>query len=77
MPSYRGLSFLDLKGRGGSTGYDNAAALPAGGRGDEEELEKENIKNVSSLTGKDHIKCKSKPETGEVNGVFESIAIGY
>ncbi|KAK5793052.1 hypothetical protein PVK06_034187 [Gossypium arboreum] len=36
--SYRGSSFLDPKGKGGSTGYDNAVALPAGGRGDEEEL---------------------------------------
>jgi photosystem II oxygen-evolving enhancer protein 1 len=34
--SLRGSSFLDPKGRGGSTGYDNAVALPAGGRGDEE-----------------------------------------
>ncbi|GKV54020.1 hypothetical protein SLEP1_g60530, partial [Rubroshorea leprosula] len=48
VPSYRGSSFLDPKGRGGSTGYDNAVALPAGGRGDEEELTKENIKNASS-----------------------------
>ena len=29
VPSYRGSSFLDPKGRGGSTGYDNAVALPA------------------------------------------------
>ncbi|KAJ0703368.1 Oxygen-evolving enhancer protein 1 [Helianthus annuus] len=36
VPSYKGSSFLDPKGRGGSTGYDNAVALPAGGRGDEE-----------------------------------------
>ncbi|KAF5768811.1 putative outer membrane protein/outer membrane enzyme PagP, beta-barrel [Helianthus annuus] len=36
VPSYEGSSFLDPKGRGGSTGYDNAVALPAGGRGDEE-----------------------------------------
>ncbi|KAL1555018.1 oxygen-evolving enhancer protein 1, chloroplastic-like [Salvia divinorum] len=74
VPSYRGSSFLDPKGRGGSTGYDNAVALPAGGRGDEEELEKENIKNVGSLTGNITLSVtKSKPETGEVIGVFESI----
>ncbi|KAL9260321.1 Oxygen-evolving enhancer protein 1, chloroplastic-like protein [Drosera capensis] len=74
VPSYRGSSFLDPKGRGGSTGYDNAVALPAGGRGDEEELEKENIKNVSSSKGKITLSVsKSKPETGEVIGVFESI----
>ena len=29
VPSYRGSSFLDPKGRGASTGYDNAVALPA------------------------------------------------
>ncbi|GKC26444.1 PS II oxygen-evolving complex 1 [Tanacetum coccineum] len=40
VPSYRGSSFLDPKGRGGSTAYDNDVALPAGGRGDEEELSK-------------------------------------
>ncbi|KAL0424574.1 UNVERIFIED_CONTAM: Oxygen-evolving enhancer protein 1, chloroplastic [Sesamum radiatum] len=74
VPSYRGSSFLDPKGRGGSTGYDNAVALPAGGRGDEEELEKENNKNVASSTGKITLSVtKSKPETGEVIGVFESI----
>lgn len=32
VPSYRGSSFLDPKGRGGSTVYDNAVALPVGGR---------------------------------------------
>ncbi|KAK4788900.1 hypothetical protein SAY86_020219 [Trapa natans] len=74
VPSYRGSSFLDPKGRGGSTGYDNAVALPAGGRGDEEELTKENIKNASSSTGKITLSVtKSKPETGEVIGVFESL----
>ncbi|GAA0184738.1 hypothetical protein LIER_32026 [Lithospermum erythrorhizon] len=74
VPSYRGSSFLDPKGRGGSTGYDNAVALPAGGRGDEEELQKENIKNTAASTGKITLSVtKSKPETGEVIGVFESI----
>ncbi|CDP02430.1 unnamed protein product [Coffea canephora] len=74
VPSYRGSSFLDPKGRGGSTGYDSAVALPAGGRGDEEELVKENIKNVSSSSGKITLSVtKSKPETGEVIGVFESV----
>ncbi|KAL7224015.1 hypothetical protein ACSBR1_025466 [Camellia fascicularis] len=74
VPSYRGSSFLDPKGRGGSTGYDNAVALPAGGRGDEEELVKENIKNTASSTGKITLSVtNSKPKTGEVIGVFESI----
>ncbi|XP_034224325.1 oxygen-evolving enhancer protein 1, chloroplastic [Prunus dulcis] len=74
VPSYRGSSFLDPKGRGGSTGYDNAIALPAGGRGDEEELAKENIKNTASSKGKITLSVtKSKPESGELIGVFESI----
>ncbi|XVF17791.1 hypothetical protein REPUB_Repub10bG0154300 [Reevesia pubescens] len=74
VPSYRGSSFLDPKGRGGSTGYDNAVALPAGGRGDEEELAKENIKSAASSSGKITLSItKSKPETGEVIGVFESL----
>ncbi|KAL8160440.1 hypothetical protein V2J09_001977 [Rumex salicifolius] len=74
VPSYRGSSFLDPKGRGGSTGYDNAVALPAGGRGDEEELQKENIKNTTSSKGTITLSVtSSKPETGEVIGVFESL----
>jgi photosystem II oxygen-evolving enhancer protein 1 len=47
VPSYRGSSFLDPKGRGGSTGYDNAVALPA--RADAEELLKENVKSTKAL----------------------------
>ncbi|KAJ8438794.1 hypothetical protein Cgig2_023828 [Carnegiea gigantea] len=74
VPSYRGSSFLDPKGRGGSTGYDNAVALPAGGRGDEEELQKENIKNVSSSKGTITLSVtQSKPETGELIGLFQSL----
>ncbi|KAK1293614.1 hypothetical protein QJS10_CPB17g02570 [Acorus calamus] len=74
VPSYRGSSFLDPKGRGGSTGYDNAVALPAGGRGDEEELTKENIKNTASSKGTITLSVTgSKPDTGEVIGVFESV----
>ncbi|KAK1269874.1 hypothetical protein QJS04_geneDACA006582 [Acorus gramineus] len=74
VPSYRGSSFLDPKGRGGSTGYDNAVALPAGGRGDEEELMKENIKNTASSKGTITLSVTgSKPDTGEVIGVFESV----
>lgn len=37
------------QGRGGSTGYDNAVALP--GRSDAEELQKENNKNTKALKG--------------------------
>ena len=38
-----------MQGRGGSTGYDNAVALPA--RADDEELAKENNKSAASLKG--------------------------
>eukprot|EP00245_Coleochaete_scutata_P007453 TRINITY_DN22868_c0_g1_i1.p1 TRINITY_DN22868_c0_g1~~TRINITY_DN22868_c0_g1_i1.p1 ORF type:complete len:329 (+),score=101.15 TRINITY_DN22868_c0_g1_i1:199-1185(+) len=74
VPSYRGSSFLDPKGRGGSTGYDNAVALPAGGTGDIEELKKENVKDTSSLEGDIVLSvAQTNTETGEIGGVFESI----
>lgn len=74
VPSYRGSSFLDPKARGGSTGYQDAVALPAGGRGDEEELAKENVKNTKALKGNITFSvAKSDPSTGEIAGVFESI----
>ena len=72
VPSYRGSSFLDPKGRGGSTGYDTAVALPAAG--DSEELAKENIKNLDALKGTIVLSTATYNEnTGEVGGVFESI----
>ena len=74
VPSYRGSSFLDPKGRGGSTGYDNAVALPAGGAGDEEELAKENQKNTAALNGNITFSiAKTNAKTGEIAGTFESI----
>merc|ERR1711959_885249 len=72
VPSYRGSSFLDPKGRGGSTGYDTAMALPA--RGDDEELAKENNKNTAALKGSIVLStAKVDPSTGEIAGVFQSI----
>jgi len=72
VPSYRGSSFLDPKGRGGSTGYDTAVALPA--RGDEADLEKENTKNTAGLKGSIVLStAKVDPATGEIAGVFQSI----
>ncbi|KAH7420696.1 hypothetical protein KP509_13G017600 [Ceratopteris richardii] len=74
VPSYRGSSFLDPKGRGGSQGYDNAVAIPAGGAGDEEELAKENNKDTTALNGNITFSvAKVNTETGEIGGVFESI----
>merc|ERR1711939_813490 len=72
VPSYRGSSFLDPKGRGGSTGYDTAVALPA--RGDDEEFAKENSKNTAALKGSIVLStAKVVPATGEIAGVFQSI----
>ena len=72
VPSYRGSSFLDPKGRGASTGYDNAVALPA--RADAEELQKENNKSTKVLKGSAVFNlAKYDPATGEIAGVFESI----
>uniref|UniRef100_A0A7S2F8F2 Uncharacterized protein n=1 Tax=Pycnococcus provasolii TaxID=41880 RepID=A0A7S2F8F2_9CHLO len=72
VPSYRGSSFLDPKGRGGSTGYDNAVALPAAA--DADELEKENTKDTTALKGSIVFSvAKANNSTGEIAGVFESI----
>lgn len=60
------------QGRGGSTGYDNAVALPA--RSDAEEFTKENVKDLTPLNGKIKMKVAAfNPQTGEIGGVFESI----
>jgi photosystem II oxygen-evolving enhancer protein 1 len=72
VPSYRGATFLDPKGRGAATGYDNAVALPA--RADAEELAKENIKSAASGKGSAVFSvAKVDAATGEIAGVFESI----
>jgi photosystem II oxygen-evolving enhancer protein 1 len=72
VASYRGATFLDPKGRGAATGYDNAVALPAAS--DTEELTKENNKNIAGSVGTIAFKvAKVNTETGEVAGVFESI----
>merc|ERR1712159_288162 len=72
VPSYRGSSFLDPKGRGGSTGYDTAVALPA--RGDDDDLAKENSKNTAALKGTIVLSAsRYDSSTGELAGVFQSI----
>jgi photosystem II oxygen-evolving enhancer protein 1 len=72
VPSYRGSSFLDPKGRGASTGYDTAVALPAAG--DSEELAKENAKSAAGSAGSIVFStAKYDPTTGEIGGVFESV----
>jgi len=74
VPSYRGATFLDPKGRGGVTGYETAVALPAPDAGDSDELRKENLKSTAAGVGTIAFKvAKVNAETGEVAGVFESI----
>lgn len=74
VPSYRGSSFLDPKGRGGSTGYEFAVALPSAEIGDVDIENVENTKNVAALKGNIVLTvAKSDSATGEVAGIFESI----
>lgn len=71
VPSYRGSTFLDPKGRGLATGYDNAVALPAGA--DAQQLVRANVKQAPTLDG--HISlqiAKVNSNTGEIAGTFES-----
>lgn len=72
VPSYRSASFLDPKGRGQATGYDNAVALPAAA--DDEEIVRENVKRTPVLSGEMSLQIsKVKDETGEIAGIFEAV----
>ncbi len=71
VPSYRTANFLDPKGRGLTTGYDSAVAIP--NKADSEELLKSNVKRFGISKG--HISLqvsKVDGRTGEVAGIFES-----
>ncbi|MBW4557723.1 MAG: photosystem II manganese-stabilizing polypeptide [Trichormus sp. ATA11-4-KO1] len=71
VPSYRGAAFLDPKGRGVVTGYDNAVALPA--QADDEELTRANVKRVDTLDGTISLQvAKVDSSSGEIAGTFES-----
>lgn len=71
VPSYRTSNFLDPKGRGLTTGYDNAVALPASA--DSEELRKENVKRFQLDKGAISLQvAKIDSATGEIAGTFES-----
>merc|ERR1712008_60453 len=52
VPSYRTGLFLDPKGRGTTTGYDQAIALPALQAGGDESLFNENNKKFNVLGSK-------------------------
>jgi photosystem II oxygen-evolving enhancer protein 1 len=71
VPSYRGAAFLDPKGRGVVSGYDNAVALPA--QADDEELTRTNVKRAEILQGEISLQvAKINSDTGEIAGTFES-----
>jgi photosystem II oxygen-evolving enhancer protein 1 len=72
VPSYRGAVFLDPKGRGVASGYDNAVAIPS--QADKTDINRANVKRVTTLNG--HISlqvAKVDSSTGEVAGTFESV----
>mmetsp|Transcript_21475 Transcript_21475/g.44762 ORF Transcript_21475/g.44762 Transcript_21475/m.44762 type:complete len:308 (+) Transcript_21475:37-960(+) len=72
-PSYRTGLFLDPKGRGGTTGYDMAVALPGLQSGEEgdDELFKENNKTFDVTDGKIEFEVnKVNSEEQEIGGVF-------
>jgi photosystem II oxygen-evolving enhancer protein 1 len=72
-PSYRTGLFLDPKGRGGTTGYDMAVALPGLQSGEEgdDELFKENNKVFDVTTGRIEMEVnKVNKEESEIGGVF-------
>ena len=75
-PSYRTGLFLDPKGRGGTTGYDQAGALPGmqadGGEG-QDELFKETNKVFQVSDGSIEMAVnRADASTGEFSGVFVS-----
>ena len=75
VPSYRTGLFLDPKGRGMTTGYDMAVALPGLQSGEEgdAELKNENDKTFDVLSGNIEMEvAKVNVEDGEIGGVFVS-----
>lgn len=76
VPSYRAGTFLDPKGRGQTTGYDQAQALPGlqadGGNGGSF-LFKEDNKVADTLEGEIQMEVTNvNAVTGEIGGVFVS-----
>jgi len=71
VPSYRTGLFLDPKGRGTTTGYDQAVALPALQAGGDESLFAENNKKFDVGSGSIELKVTAvNEELGEFGGVF-------
>jgi photosystem II oxygen-evolving enhancer protein 1 len=71
VPSYRGAVFLDPKGRGVASGYDNANALQAEAKS--REGDRKNTKRAQTAKGKINFEvAKVNSATGEIAGIFES-----
>merc|ERR1712159_204934 len=66
VPSYRTGLFLDPKGRGTTTGYDQAVALPALQAGGDDSLFGENNKKFDVLGGSIELKVTDVKELGEI-----------
>merc|ERR1711892_698534 len=78
-PSYRTGLFLDPKGRGGTTGYDMAVALPGLQSGEEgdDELFEENNETFDVTTGRIEMEVnKVNKEESEIGGVFVATQLG-
>jgi photosystem II oxygen-evolving enhancer protein 1 len=78
-PSYRTGLFLDPKGRGGTTGYDMAVALPGLQSGEEgdDEMFKENNKVFDVTTGRIEMEVnKVNIGESEIGGVFVATQLG-
>ena len=72
VPPYRTSNFLDPKGRGLTTGYDNAVARPAAA--DDAELARANTKQYNIGQGALALQvAKVDGQTGEIAGTFEAI----
>merc|ERR1719469_1655693 len=79
VPSYRTGLFLDPKGRGGTTGYDMAVALPGLQSGEEgdDELFAENNKTFDVTTGRIEMEVnKVNSAEQEIGGVFVATQLG-
>lgn len=79
VPSYRTGLFLDPKGRGGTTGYDMAVALPGLQSGEEgdDDLFKENNKTFDVTTGRIEMEVnKVNAAEQEIGGVFVATQLG-
>ncbi len=71
VPSYRSAGFLDPKGRGEATGYDNAVAFPSSA--DAEGLTRVNVKRAEVKKGRISLQvAKVDSSTGEIAGTFVS-----